>query len=72
MYQNSGAGDNSFCTAMENVCRIMYIVENYTKNLGGWVQDFGVITVMMLKFQILGSYATSGDKWLSLFGWHCD
>jgi len=39
MYQNSRAGDNSFCTAVENVCRIMYIVENYTKNLSGWVQD---------------------------------
>jgi len=41
MYQNSGAGDNSFCTTMENVCRIICIVENCTKNLSGWVQDLG-------------------------------
>jgi len=26
---------------MENVYRIMFIVENYTKNLSGWVQDLG-------------------------------
>jgi hypothetical protein len=39
MYRTSGAGDSSSCIGMESVCRIMCNVENYTKNLSGWVQD---------------------------------
>lgn len=56
----------SVCTGMENVCRIMCVVENYSNNLIKWVgARFAVITVMLLKIQVFGSYATLADKWLS-------